>query len=240
MTAFMTNINVNKSRSYEKYMVYGKKLLAQPIPTVCFLEKQIYDDYFADSTDLFPYTQFHMFERHDNYLMQYENQMMDSFEIYSDNPDKDTPAYMFTQCHKTEWVKMAIEMNSFQTTNFVWIDFGIFHMIQDDLEFALYLEQLVRKKYDAVRIASCMDLKSECKTDIYRHISWYFAGSIFGGSGVRLMEFADTMKSYCLDIIETQNHLMWEINIWYLIYKQDPTFFSAYHSNHDVSILKNY
>lgn len=239
VTAFMTNINVNKSRSYDKYLIYGKKILTQPIPIVCFLEQQIFDDYFADSIDLYPYTQFCIFERQDNYLMKYEDQMK-NFHVFSDNPDKDTPAYMFTQCHKTEWVKMAIEINPFKTTDFVWVDFGIYHMIQNDMEFALYLEQLVRKKYDFVRIASCVDLESECKVDIYRQITWYFAGSIFGGSGDRLIEFANVMKSNCLDIIGNQNHLMWEINIWYLIYKQYPQLFCPYHSNHDVSILKNY
>jgi len=39
VTAFMTNVNQIDFRSHEKYIELGKKLLSQPIPTVCFIEK---------------------------------------------------------------------------------------------------------------------------------------------------------------------------------------------------------
>ena len=239
VTAFITQINHIDFRSAEKYIELGKKLLSQPIPTVCFLEKHIYDEYFADSLQLFPDTEFIMFERNQNYLMAYESQLT-QFRVDSDNPTKDTIGYMFTQCHKTEWVRMAIESNPFHTTNFVWIDFGIFHMIRDDMAFALHLEKMTRKKYETVRIASCVDPNLECESDIYHRISWFFAGSVFGGSANKLIEFANRMKSFCLDMITTRNHLMWEINVWYLLHKQEPGMFDPYRANHNVSILENY
>jgi hypothetical protein len=36
--------------------------------------------------------------------------------------NKDTLEYMITICHKTEWIKEAIDLNFFNTTNFTWID----------------------------------------------------------------------------------------------------------------------
>ena len=239
VTAFMTNINNIPYRLPTKYIELGKKLLNQPIPTVCFLEKEIYDTYFSDSLASYPYTEFVMFERTDNYLMEYE-ELLTNFHVNTDNKAKDTPRYMFTQCHKTEWVKMAIERNPFETDNFIWVDFGIFHMIQNDMEFAVHLDKMCKKNYNTIRIPSCIHPNEECNHDIFHFIAWFFAGSLFGGSSKKLLEFSTIMKEFCLNLIKNKKHLMWEINIWYLLHKQHPTLFEPYMANHDITILANY
>jgi hypothetical protein len=148
---------------------------------------------------------------------------------------------MFIQCHKTEWVKMAIEDNPFQTEQFVWIDFGIFHMIRDELNFAVTLKDLVRKRHDKVRIASCVSPDSPCPPSITYQVAWFFAGSIFGGDKDTLLRFAAIMKQYVIQFMQENNHIMWEINIWYLLYQQYKNeIFAPYGANHDLSILENY
>jgi len=239
VTAFMTNVNNIGFRSYEKYIELGKILLNQPIPTVCFLEKHIYDQYFSSSLNLFPYTHFIMFEKEDNYLVQYQSELCNYF-VNTDNPTKDTPGYMFVQCHKTEWIRQAIQANPFCTSDFIWVDFGIFHMIRDKMEFALQLDAISRKKQIRVRIASCVNPNQNCHYDPFHTITWYFAGSIFGGNAEFLLNFADKMRELCLHIIHQRKHIMWEVNIWYLLYKQYPSIFSPYLCNHDISILSQY
>lgn len=240
VTAFITNINNIEFRSYEKYIELGKKLLNQAIPTICFLEKSIYETYFAQEVEKYPLTVFRMFERNENYLYEYES-LLTQFSVETDNPTKDTPGYMFTQCHKTEWVKMAIEENPFHTTDFVWIDFGIYHMIRNEMEFAVALKNLVRKSHPGIRIASCVDPSLPClERNIYRQIMWYFAGSIFGGNKDRLLQFANIMKQYTIELMKTKKHIMWEVNIWYLLYQSHASLFLPYFSNHDLSILENY
>ena len=48
------------------------------------------------------------------------------------------------------------------------------------------------------------------------------------------------MKEKCLQIINETNHLMWEINIWFFIYKEHPELFNYYTANHDPNIIINY
>lgn len=240
VTAFVTNINNIEFRSYEKYIELGKKLLSQAIPTVCYLEKHIYEKFFSQELSQYPLTHFRIFERTDNYLYEYEP-ILTKFRLRTDNPTKDTPGYMFIQCHKTEWVKMAIEDNPFQTEQFVWIDFGIFHMIRDELNFAVTLKDLVRKRHDKVRIASCVSPDSSCPPSITYQVAWFFAGSIFGGHKDTLLRFAAIMKQYVIQFMQENNHIMWEINIWYLLYQQYKNeIFAPYGANHDLSILENY
>jgi hypothetical protein len=239
VTAFMTNINDIDFRSYEKYIELGKKLLCQPIPTVCFLEKHIYDKYFDSNLQNFPYTTFLTTEKRDIYLFSFESELV-NYHVNTDNPTKDTPGYMFVQCYKTEWVRRAIEANPYNTSNFIWIDFGIFHMIDNSMEFALKLDSMCRKTYPRVRIASCVNPNQENNHDIYSTISWFFAGSVFGGNSQYLVQFAKQMKEICIDIIINKKRIMWEVNIWYLLYQKHPGLFSPYFANHDITILKNY
>ena len=143
-------------------------------------------------------------------------------------------------CGKTEWVKRAIELNTYNTEQYLWIDFGIYHMINNSELFERAIYNINTKYYNNVRIASCWDPSTSVHPDIYKIITWYFAGSIFGGNKTKLLEFADLMKNKCLSIIEEKKSLMWEINIWYLIYKEHPELFDCYPSDHNIYILANY
>jgi hypothetical protein len=45
----------------------------------------------------------------------------------------------------------------------------------------------------------------------------------------------------CLEIIHTKNTIMWEVNIWYLIYSENKELFNPYTcNNHDDSVIYNY
>ena len=163
--------------------------------------------------------------------------------LNSTNPDKDSVEYMMTMCHKTEFVRKAIQMNLFNSSQFIWMDIGIKHMITcSDEDFSKKILRLKDVEYipDHVRIPSIWNPDNNYLVDIYRDVSWYFAGSMFGGNIKALTLFADETKTTCLKIIKEKKQLMWEINIWYIIYKKDRWKFLYYFSKHDNSILDNY
>jgi hypothetical protein len=76
--------------------------------------------------------------------------------------------------------------------------------------------------------------------NIFTDIAWYFAGGVFGGDKDQLFEFAEKMKIGCLNIINQKQTLMWEVNIWYLIYLGNQELFDCYTCDHNDSILSNY
>ena len=71
-------------------------------------------------------------------------------------------------------------------------------------------------------------------------MTWYFVGGIFGGNINSLIKFADLMKSKCIDIITSKNTLMWEVNVWYLIYKENKVLFNTYGCCIDKKMIDNY
>jgi len=237
VSALLTN--VNGYRSIEKYVEYGKKLIALPINKVIFIERAVHAEHFSEFTDA--NTTFVFIEKSDLYLYKYADQITD-FCPNTDNPEKDTFEYMFVQCNKTEWVKDVVKRNLYRSDYFVWIDFGIWHVIQDDQVFTescMKIASLGSFGSLGVRIA-CGNPKFEHFSEMYKTISWFFLGGIFGGDRESLLKFADLVKNKCIETIREHRTLMWEINVWQMVYREDPALFLCYGANHDASILQNW
>jgi len=93
---------------------------------------------------------------------------------------------------------------------------------------------------DRVTFARCWDPNHVYYGDIYRDVNWLFAGSVFGGSGNAMQQFALRVREKCLQVLRERNTLMWEINIWVLIYREVPELFSLYPSDHSEILLRGY
>jgi hypothetical protein len=235
VTAFLTNINKNINRTFEKYIEYGTKLINIPQQKIIYIEKEVYNKYYKDINDI--NTTFRFIEKKDIYLYEYYDQIT-NFNLISNLHEKDSIEYIFVQCNKTEWIKNAINENPYNSEQFIWIDFGIYHVINNDELFIKYINHICKSKYDNIRIAHGYFNGNE--DFIYRQIIWFFLGGIFGGHKDKLLLFADLMKDKCLSIIKNEKTICWEINIWYLIYKEHSELFSIYSANHNISILENY
>jgi hypothetical protein len=277
VSAFISNINQQKSIS--QFIDYGKRLLSPDVSNlkIIFIERNIYNEYFyienIQSIEnicnkyIFKYELkeykyiiqeniiFVFFEKQDNYFYNYIDEIT-NFNVNTDNPTKDTLEYMFIQSHKTEWMKMAIQLMSHikndnvmkidvqECSNFIWVDFGIYHIFHNNVdEFNNEFKKLNQKNLtlpDKIRIGSCIHPSNTYHTDIYRNITWYFAGGVFGGESKVLVKFADLMKKECIRIIKERKHLMWEVNIWYLLYLKQPRMFEPYLCDHNSSIVAKY
>jgi hypothetical protein len=238
VSAFMTNINLRGDRSYEKYVELASHLLKVPMNKVVFIDSTVYH-HFKQFNDEF--TVIVPFYKESNYLYKYKD-TIDNSKIHTTNPQKDTMEYMFTMCYKTEFVRRAMQMNLFNSEQFIWMDLGIKHMITcSDEEFVTKVLRLKDVEYkDHVRIPSIWNPDNNYWVDIFKDISWYFAGSLFGGNMKSLVKFANDTKDMCLKVIQEKNQLMWEINIWLLVYRLDRWKFLYYFSKHDNTILDGY
>ena len=237
VSSFFTNINNRNDRKFDDYINYGKFLLMTNISKVIFTDKDTYEiikPFENENTTIL------IVEKTDIYLYEYLDKLTD-FNIITTFKEKDTIEYMFTMCSKTEWVKKAIHLDIYKTENYIWVDFGIKHVFKcSDEEFLNKISNLNNKTYNSIRIASIWDLNRNYNIDIYKNIAWYFAGGVFGGNKKSQLQFANLMKQYCLEIMKETKTLMWEVNIWYLIYSDIPDLFSCYYCNHNDSIIDDY
>ena len=237
VSAFISNVNSRKDRTIEKYIEYGKVLLQTKIQKIIFIDELLFDEiknYSNELTYLIP------IKKESIYLYKYKD-LLTNFNLNSTSPEKDSLEYMFTMCSKTEWIKKAIELNYFNTQNFIWLDFGIKHIFNcDDNEFITKIENINNKIYKKIRIGSIWNPDIQYYGDIYKDIRWYFAGGVFGGDINSLLLFSEKTKEMCIKIIQEKKTIMWEVNIWYLIYKEMPELFDCYNCDHNSSLIDNY
>jgi len=238
VSAFISNMNKDKNRNFDYYLELGKLLLKTNIPKIIYVDEIMYEkikDYNNENTLIV------LYDMKSSYLYKYINdEFLSNFNLNSTNLEKDTKEYMFTMCNKTEWVKEAIEINHFHSDNFMWIDFGIRHVFRCDDSFTKYIENLNNKQYNKIRIASIWNPEVNININIYKDIAWYFAGGVFGGNSESLILFSEKMREQCLKIITERKEIMWEVNIWYLIYKDNKHLFDFYQSDHNEIIVSNY
>ena len=237
VSAFISNINNHKD--IEKYIEHGMHLLELDIPKIIYVDDMTYT-ILNNITYPKNITKLIRCNKEDIYLYNYINDIS-QFNINTNNCNKDTLEYMCIMCNKTEWMKTSIQSNIFNTEQFIWIDFGINHVIKcSDDEFIQKIIHMCSKTYNNVRIGSIWDINYNRDMNIYKDILWYFAGGIFGGDSKSLIKFANLVKEKCIRIITEHNTLFWEVNVWWIIYKENVELFSLYKCDHNESILSNY
>lgn len=259
VSAFIGGINFREDRKINDYIILGNQLLNVPLPKLIFIDRKTFKEHFinkclpyyhSSSTKYlyesleYPTTHFLPISIEDMYLFKdYLNQKTENFNIITKNPKKDTIEFIMVQCMKTEWVKQAIEIDIYNTSQFAWIDFGAFHFVKDNDVFKNgLLLQMSSKIHDTkVRIPCGKPANYPYfSKNVYHHVIWLFVGSLFGGGKKPLLEFAELVKEKCIQILEKKHHLMWEINVWYLVFFENIHLFDRYIAEHNYNMLYNY
>ena len=275
VSGFISNVNKRSDRDITKYIKYGLELMAVEIPMTVFIEREVFETLLPIVSsglkeEMFVYRvhggvmdgiqqiysyihighiTFVFFRVCDLFLWSHKK-MAHCFKLNTGNPDKDTLEYMMVQCQKSEWMAIASQMKG-EKKEYVWIDFGAFHMFQgkiDVFQSELYKmrarvnTRILQSGIDVSRIkfARCWDPNHVYYGDIYKDVNWLFAGSVFGGGSVAINQFALRVREKCFQVLREKNTLMWEINIWVLIYRECPERFSLYPSDHSEILFRVY
>lgn len=237
VSCFYSNVNQRTEKTFHDYLNYGILLLKATIPKIIFTDELMYEKIHSYENE---HTKIILSKKEDIYLYNYRDKL-DNFNINSTNSLKDTLEYMLIICNKTEVMRQAIELNYFHTDYFTWLDFGLKCVVHcDEKEYINKVESLTSRTYDKIRMATIWNVDLQYQVDIFRRVAWFFAGGVFGGNKDSLLVFADKTKEMCIHTIENQHTIMWEVNIWYLVYLQNKELFDCYYCDHNNSIIDNY
>lgn len=271
------NLDSNKNRDPTTYINNSLYLLNNDKTFIIFIEKHIFlencEKYGFDKKELelnkyffYEDVYFHYVEKNNKYFVFYEKNeiylykyksLITKFDTIKRDEKKDTIDYMFVQCNKTEWMSMAIDLfksihgNKLdKNIEYVWIDFGIYHMINNDSKLINHINNIYdkcvnNKHSEKIRISSCWDVKGLSPVfllndSMYIHILWYFAGSIFGGTENIMKEFSKIVKEECIKTILERHLITWEVNVWGVVCINKPELFDDYICHHNDSIFDNY
>lgn len=230
----------------EDYVSSGQQLIDIPIKKVLFIDAEIVPKFTLNSyTHIIPIT----LNDFPLYVKYYHLCLSGRIKVLTPNINKDTALFHILQISKTEFMKRAIELNHFNTEIFAWIDFGIRKIYKSDDEMLECVSNIQSNishvPRDSILIPGCWQFNGFDNSEFVR-ILWYFCGGFFIGYKDNILKFAYRVKEDVEYIIEHEEKLTFEVNIWFRIWRyivKNPSYntfnIKQYIADHNAS-LTNY
>ena len=152
----------------------------------------------------------------------------------SDNPKKNTPAYLIVQAQKVEFMLEAAR--HFAADLFVWIDYGIFHL--PGMTEEILIDFLRRAKHETmITIPGCWDRGYQYDDN---HPCWRFCGGVMIVPRGMLFEFDAAWKLEYMRWINETGRLSWEVNTLARMEARGACLFNWFKADHNVTMFTNY
>lgn len=235
VSAFIPRTIARSDRGIHDYMDAGKSFLNLPLNKVLFTTPEIIQQYSLESDAT---TRIVACDRH-NYLYDLLPEIT-HFNLESPQPEKDTLEFMILMCSKTEFVRRAALRQDFGSQQYCWVDFGLRYIFPTEDAFRNVFCTKEWRTHASVRMGSIWPPGFVTGRDLYTQICWYFAGGVFGGDARSLVRFANLVRDKCTEVVRTRHTLMWEVNVWYLVYLEHPDLFDCYPCDHNESLVSGY
>lgn len=131
------------------------------------------------------------------------------------NQEKDIKNYMLLMNSKIDLMYRTTLSNPWKTHLFAWIDFSIFHISKNYIEFTQELRKLcdLDTSNSFIAIPGCIDPINK-DDNFIRNILWRFCGGFFIGDESSIIELYDLQVKYFPIFIQKYKTLVWEVNFW--------------------------
>ena len=157
--------------------------------------------------------------------------------------NKDTINFLILMNAKSEFVYNASLINPFNTEHFAWIDFNIFHVI-NNIEHATSKLKLFgfNKLKPTMMLFPCSltpEITNTLLDYVKRFVLWRFCGGFFIGDKISIKNMHNLMLLNLPTFIQNngENIITWEVNMWAWLEINHNWQIDCYYANHDNTIL---
>jgi len=174
----------------------------------------------------------------ETYYFKYYNTLCDlrnKYFIINGNKTHETPMYIILNNNKFDCIENAILSNPFQSSHFVWMDFGINHVAKNT-EIIHNWIQCVPDKIKQMCINPYLE-SDKCK-DFFKFIYHHTAGGLFSGSAVNLLQYCELFKNKTEQIYREEWYQIDEA-VMTIVQRENPTLFNFYYGDYQ-GIISNY
>ena len=151
------------------------------------------------------------------------------------NPAKDTLEYLTVLAQKTEWLRLAYDVDPI-ADKYVWMDYGIYH--QEGFTEDLVADFL--KAADNTRTTIDIPGIYEKGPVTDNEPCWRFLGSMFVCPADQVLNFDAEVKLEIERHLRDTNNVVWDVNNWARVELQDRLPIRWYGAGHNSSMLTNY
>lgn len=176
------------------------------------------------------------FER--TYFYKYNdklNELQTQFKIFNGHLEHETPQYIILNNNKFYFIEKAIDLNPFDSSHFIWMDFGINHVAQN----TELINDWIYNVPDKIK-QLCINPYTE-----YEEPKKYFelihhntAGGLFSGSKENLLKYSELFKQKTEEIYN-ENWYQIDEAVMTLVQKENPDIFDLFYGDYQ-GIISNY
>jgi hypothetical protein len=232
-----------ESRGEDTYLQLANRFILQlPYPLVIFIDDT------EDADPLYEYIQKHRpypektfiyresFQK--TYFFSYVDriaELRESYIIQNRNYHHESPYYIVLNNNKFHFLEKAIEKNVFQSTHFLWLDFGINHVAQNPEIIYDWILQIPDKIKQM-----CLNpyLENDDVKHFFRFIYHHTSGGLFSGSMENMKKYVQLFKEKVQQMYQDDWYQIDEA-IMTMIQRENPDLFEFYYGDYQ-GIISNY
>lgn len=225
-------------KGIKDYLQYGSTLSRLPFPVILFTEdslRGLLEELFKDKPNCTIIT----LDFAQTYFYTYKEQLTslrDKYIISNLNPIKDTPLYIILNNNKFFFIEEAIKLNLYQSTHFMWIDFGLGYVAKDC---ETSLNSILPCIPDKIKQMCINPYVENIPAQVYHKVIYHnMAGGLFSGSKENMLRYANLFKAKYKQIVEEGWYQLDEA-IMSLVVRENPDLFSLYYGDYE-GIIANY
>ena len=216
-------------------------ILRLPYPLIIFMDHDNADLELIVKNirkDLTKFTFIYKINFEDTYFYRYNHIISDiqkHFIIYNSDKNKDTPLYITLNNNKFFCLEESIKHNFFNSSHFIWLDFGINHVaknVQDIHKWILNIPDKIKQL--------CLNpyVENNNRKDFFRNIYHHTAGGLFTGSKENILKYIDLFKTTHENVLN-DNWYQLDEAIMTMVQRDNPDLFQLYYGDYE-GIISNY
>lgn len=239
----MENNTTERNRKLESYIDFSSKfLLKLPFPLIIFIDdnEETYDAIYNARKDanLLDNTYIYVCDFKSTYFYKHLSrlhELQQSFHILNGEIEHETPLYVILNNNKFDCIDRTIQLNPFNSSHFIWMDFGINHVAQS----TDYIYEWIHKVPDKIK-QLCINPYTETNSPKthFQCIYHNMAGGLFSGSIENMKKYSELFKNKTEEIYN-DNWYQIDEAVMTMVHRENPHLFELYYGDYR-GIVSNY
>jgi hypothetical protein len=236
--------NDESNKNKYKYIELAQQfILTLPYPIIFFIDDEDIETYniinnTRKNIELFKFTIIIKINIKNTYFykdLSILQELQNTYVINNINLNKDTPLYIILNNNKFFFIEKTIELNPFNSSHFIWMDFGINHVAKNPE----LIHEWITKVPDKIK-QLCINPyieNTEPKT-YFANILHNCAGGIFSGSKENMIKYIQLFKEKN-EQIYNENWYQLDEAVMTMVQRENHELFDFYYGDYE-GIISNY
>ena len=239
----MENNQIERNRKLDSYIDFSKKcLLKLPFPIIFFIDENLetYDAIYNSRKELNLLDKTYIYKCDFKTTYFYKDfsrlqELQTQFKILNGELEHETPLYVILNNNKFDCIDKTIELNPFNSSHFVWMDFGINHVAEN----TEYIYNWIHEVPDKIK-QMCINpfVENVEPKEYFRFIYHNMAGGLFSGSLNNMKKYSELFKKKTEEIYN-QDWYQIDEAVMTMVYRENPELFDLFYGDYK-GIVSNY